>query len=288
MNVAKGGLGLPSSRPHKTWRVRDDASMGLLDGELAIVTGGGAGIGRATCELFAKEGARVAVLDIDAESAAAVAAAVGGVAVVADVADPAQCARGIAEANDALGGLTILVNNAGVGAAMPLHSYSDTDWARIVGVNLSGTFYAMRAAIPLMRSAGGCIVNNASLTGVRPTRFEAPYSAAKAGVISLTMAAALEYAPSIRVNCVSPGFIDTALTQIVLQDDERRAIVEKATPLQRVGTPEDVANVILFLASPLAAYVTGQNLLIDGGSFLPNTQADAVLQSFVARNAKDS
>ncbi len=262
--------------------------MGLLDGELAIVTGGGAGIGRATCERFAQEGARVAVLDIDPDSAAQVAADVGGVAVVADVADPEQCARGIAEAHAALGGLTILVNNAGVGAAMPLHSYSDDDWARIIGVNLSGTFYAMRAAIPLMRKKGGCIVNNASLTGVRPTRYEAPYSAAKAGVISLTMAAALEYAPSIRVNCVSPGFIDTALTQIVLADDERRAIVESATPLQRVGTPEDCANVILFLASPLAAYVTGQNVLIDGGSFLPNTQADAVLQSFVARNSKDS
>ena len=100
--------------------MRDDGEMGLLDGELAIVTGGGAGIGRATCERFAQEGARVAVLDIDPESAAQVAADVGGVAVVADVADPEQCARGIAEAHTALGGLTILVNNAGVGAAMPL------------------------------------------------------------------------------------------------------------------------------------------------------------------------
>lgn len=288
MCVARGGFGLPSSRPHNSWLLRDDGQMGLLDGELAIVTGGGAGIGRATCERFAQEGARVAVLDIDPESAARVAADIGGVAVVTDVADPEQCARGIAEAHTALGGLTILVNNAGVGAAMPLHSYSDDDWGRIIGVNLSGTFYAMRTAIPLMRKKGGCIVNNASLTGVRPTRYEAPYSAAKAGVISLTMAAALEYAPSIRVNCVSPGFIDTSLTEIVLVDDERRAIVEKATPLQRVGTPEECANVILFLASPLAAYVTGQNILIDGGSFLPNTQADAVLQSFVARNTKDS
>ncbi len=288
MCVARGGFGLPSSRPHNSGLLRDDGEMGLLDGELAIVTGGGAGIGRATCERLAQEGAHVAVLDIDPESAARVAADIGGVAVVADVADPEQCARGIAEAHEALGGLTILVNNAGVGAAMPLHSYSDDDWERIIGVNLSGTFYAMRTAIPLMRKKGGCIVNNASLTGVRPTRYEAPYSAAKAGVISLTMAAALEYAPSIRVNCVSPGFIDTALTEIVLVDDERRSIVEKATPLQRVGTPEDCANVIVFLASSLAAYVTGQNILIDGGSFLPNTQADAVLQSFVARNSKDS
>ena len=166
---------------------------------------------------------------------------------------------------------------------MPLHLYSDRDWSRIVGVNLDGTFFATRAAVPLLKESKGCIVNVASLTGVRPTRFEAPYSAAKAGVISLTMAAALEYAPDIRVNCVSPGFIDTNLTAIVLADDERRTVVEEATPLERVGTAEDVANVITFLASAQAAYVTGQNIVVDGGSALPNTQADAILQSFVGR-----
>ena len=257
--------------------------MGLLDGQRAVVTGGAAGIGRATVERFAAEGATVAVLDVDADGAAAVAAAVGGVAVVADVADAEACAAGIASAADALGGLSILVNNAGVGAAMPLHLYSDRDWSRIVGVNLDGTFFATRAAVPLLKESKGCIVNVASLTGVRPTRFEAPYSAAKAGVISLTMAAALEYAPDIRVNCVSPGFIDTNLTAIVLADDERRTVVEEATPLERVGTAEDVANVITFLASAQAAYVTGQNIVVDGGSALPNTQADAILQSFVGR-----
>lgn len=257
--------------------------MGLLDGQLAIVTGGAAGIGRATAERFAAEGARVAVLDIDGDGAAAVADAIRGVAVVADVADAESCAAGIAEGASALGGLSILVNNAGIGAAMPMHLYSDQDWRRIVGVNLDGTFFGIRAAIPFLKESRGCIVNVASLTGVRPTRFESPYSAAKAGVISLTMAAALEYAPEIRVNCVSPGFIDTNLTAIVLADDERRAVVEEATPLERVGTAEDVANVITFLASSQAAYVTGQNLVVDGGSALPNTQADAILQSFVGR-----
>lgn len=257
--------------------------MGLLDGQLAIVTGGAAGIGRATVERFVAEGARVAVLDVDAEGAAAVADSIGGVAVVADVADPDACAAGIAAGAEALGGLSILVNNAGIGAAMPLHLYSDRDWRRIVGVNLDGTFHGIRAAVPLLEESRGCIVNVASLTGVRPTRFEAPYSAAKAGVIALTMSAALEYAPAIRVNCVSPGFVDTDLTAIVLADDERRRIVEEATPLERIGTAADVANVITFLASPQAAYVTGQNIVIDGGSFLPNTQADAILQSFVGR-----
>ena len=154
---------------------------------------------------------------------------------------------------------------------------------RFTNEGISTAFFATKAAIPFLKESRGCIVNVASLTGVRPTRFESPYSAAKAGVISLTMAAALEYAPDIRVNCVSPGFIDTNLTAIVLADDERRTVVEEATPLERVGTAEDVANVITFLASAQAAYVTGQNIVVDGGSALPNTQADAILQSFVGR-----
>jgi NAD(P)-dependent dehydrogenase (short-subunit alcohol dehydrogenase family) len=166
---------------------------------------------------------------------------------------------------------------------MPLHSYSDEAWARLMGVNLTGTFYGIRAAVPLMRDRGGSIVNHASVSGVRPTRFEGPYSAAKAGVISLTMDAALEYAPDIRVNCVSPGLIETNLTAIVLGDETMRATVAAATPLGRIGTPREVADVVVFLASPLAAYVTGQNILVDGGSFLPNSQADAILQEFVRR-----
>ena len=140
--------------------------MGLLDGQLAIITGGAAGIGRATAERFAAEGARVAVLDIDGEGAATVAAAIGGVAVVADVADADACAAGIAEAAAALGGVSILVNNAGIGAAMPLHLYSDGDWRRIVGVNLDGTFYGTKAAIPFLKESRGCIVNVASLAGL--------------------------------------------------------------------------------------------------------------------------
>ncbi len=139
---------------------------------------------------------------------------------------PTPCTAAITAAADALGGISVLFNNAGIGAARPLHEYSDRAWAKIVGVNLAGTFHGIRAAVPLMREAGGCIVNHASVSGVRPTRFEGPYSAAKAGVISLTMDAALEYAPAIRVNCVSPGFIDTALTAGVLADPNLRAAVE--------------------------------------------------------------
>ena len=254
--------------------------MGLLDGQRAVITGGASGIGAATARRMHEEGAAIAIVDIDDAAGAAIAASVDGHAFTADVSDPDACAAAINAAAAALGGISILFNNAGVGAARPLHDYSDRAWARLIGVNLAGTFHGIRAAVPLMREAGGCIVNHASVSGVRPTRFEGPYSAAKAGVISLTMDAALEYAPAIRVNCVSPGLIETPLTAGVLGDATLRAAVEDATPMGRVGAADDVANAVVFLASPLASYITGHNLVIDGGSYLPNAQADAILRQF--------
>ncbi len=253
--------------------------MGMLEGQLAVITGGASGIGAATARRFVEEGARVAIVDVDTDAAAALASEVGGVAITADVAEPESIAGAVAEAAERLGGLTTVFNNAGIGAARPLHDYSDRAWTKIVDVNLAGTFDGIRAAVPLLAD-GGCIVNHASVSGIRPTRFEGPYSAAKAGVISLTMDAALEYAPRIRVNCVSPGFIETALTAGVLADAESRAAVERGTPLRRVGTATEVANAVVFLASPLASYVTGHNLVVDGGSYLPNSQADAILARF--------
>ncbi len=254
--------------------------MGLLDGQRAVVTGGASGIGAATARRMHEEGASIAIVDIDDAAGVAIAASVDGRAFTADVSDPDACAAAINAAAEALGGMSILFNNAGVGAARPLHEYSDRAWAKLIGVNLAGTFHGIRAAVPLMRESGGCIVNHASVSGVRPTRFEGPYSAAKAGVISLTMDAALEYAPAIRVNCVSPGLIETPLTAGVLGDESLRAAVDAATPMARVGSADDVANAVVFLASPLASYITGHNLVVDGGSYLPNAQADAILRQF--------
>jgi NAD(P)-dependent dehydrogenase (short-subunit alcohol dehydrogenase family) len=257
--------------------------MGLLEGCRAIVTGGASGIGAATCRRFVEEGATVAVLDVDAEGAAAVAEPLGAKVVAADVADAEAMATAVADAADALGGLTCLVNNAGVGNVMHLADYPDQEWDRLLDVNLRGTFHGLRAALPLLREAGGtgCVVNVASVSALRPTRGEAPYSAAKAAVISLTRSAALEYAPGVRVNAVAPGFVDTPLTHFAVADPAYADPIVAGTPLQRIGTADEVADVIVFLCSRLARYVTGETVVVDGGSVLGNPQVDIFLRSLL-------
>ena len=256
--------------------------MGLLDGARAVVTGAGSGIGRETCLQFAAHGARVVALDIDGDSARSVAKEIGGEPTVADVTDREALETAMHRAAELLGGITILVNNAGVGAMKPLHQYKDSEYAAVVDASLRGTFNGIGVAAPLMvAGGGGSIVNMASVSGMRPTRGEAPYSAAKAGVIALTQSGALEYAPTVRVNCVSPGLIETPLTSALLHNDEARQVFDRGTPLGRVGTAADVAGVIVFLCSDLAAYVTGANIPIEGGSLLASAQMDSTLSAIL-------
>lgn len=253
---------------------------GRFAGRQALVTGGGSGIGEVLCQLFAREGASVTVLDRDGDAAARVAADVGGRAVTADVRDSDAVNAAVRDAADAMGGLTDLVNNAGIGTAKPLLDYSDKEWHLLVDVNLTGTFHGIRAAAPIMLEAGrGSIVNNASLTGIRPTRGEGPYSAAKAGVLALTQSAALELGPTVRVNAVAPGMIQTPLTEMIVANDDWRTAAESGTPAGRLGTADEVAEVIAFLASDAASYVTGQTIVVDGGSVLPSLQSDALLRA---------
>jgi NAD(P)-dependent dehydrogenase (short-subunit alcohol dehydrogenase family) len=255
-------------------------SDGTLEGHRAIVTGGGAGIGAATARLLAARGAQVAVLDRAIDAAEAVADEIGGHAFEVDVADPSATTSAVQAATEAMGGLTDVVANAGFGLNKPLHLYSDKEWRLVVGVNLDGTFHTLRAAIPILLDAGGGnLVTVATLNATRPLQGEAPYSAAKAGVVNLTATAALEYAPTIRANCVSPGMIATALTSIITGDPDFTAVAEAGTPLRRIGTAAEVAEVIGFLCSDAAAYITGQNLVVDGGAGLPNLQADSIVKA---------
>jgi NAD(P)-dependent dehydrogenase (short-subunit alcohol dehydrogenase family) len=266
----------------------EDSGMGLLDGQKAIVTGGGSGIGAAVARAMVGEGAQVAVLDLHEDRGRAVAEEIGGVAFAVNVVDGDAVDRAVSGAAEALGGLTCLVNNAGIGSLKPLHEYTSKEWDLLVDVNLKGTFNGLRAAVPHLRVAGAarpgaaCVVNIASVSGIRPTRGESPYGAAKAGVIALTMSGALEYGPEgIRVNCVSPGFIRTALTEFAFSVPAYLEAIEAGTPLGRTGTAEDIADVVVFLASDRARFVTGVNLAVDGGSMLPSAQMDPMLRDLL-------
>lgn len=256
---------------------------GAGSGTGALVTGGGSGIGAAIARRLAADGARVAVLDRRAEEAKAIAEEVGGVAVIADVWDGDAVEAAVAEAASATGGLRIAVNNAGIGALKPLETYSDREWERLIGVNLTGAFHVIRAVTPHLRESGrGSIVNISSLSGSMPTRGEGPYSVAKAGLLALTKSAALELAPLIRVNCVSPGFIDSPLTAGLFDLDGVRAGLESRTPLGRIGRCDEVASAVAFLCSDAATYVTGHDLVVDGGAHLIHAQADPMLRNLLA------
>jgi NAD(P)-dependent dehydrogenase (short-subunit alcohol dehydrogenase family) len=254
--------------------------MGLLDGQRAFVTGGASGIGAATCRRMAAEGARVAVVDIDAERAAEVAGPINGIALGVDVTDYDAMHAAALDANEQLGGLTLLFNNAGGSSLAAIHDWDLAEWQRIVTLNLTGVFHGFKAVAPLiLASGGGAIVSTSSISGTRPAAGEAPYAAAKAAVAALTASAALEYAPTIRVNAVAPGMIATPLTHLLLEKRGlgREEHMKTKTPLARIGAPEDIADVVVFLSSDLARFVTGQNLVIDGGMTLHGSGVDGVL-----------
>jgi NAD(P)-dependent dehydrogenase (short-subunit alcohol dehydrogenase family) len=257
--------------------------MGLLEGQRAVVTGGGSGIGRATARRMVDEGASVAVVDLDGDAADQVAKEIGALAYRVDVTDAEALEAAVADAAERLGGLSVMYNNAGTGGMAYTHGYRPEDWERLVRVNLTGVWHGIRAAAPLLLAGGGgSIVSTASISGTRPSAGEAPYAASKAGVAALTATAALEYAPTIRVNAVSPGMIRTGLTSPLLDNfpDQVESLVEK-TPVGRIGEPEDIADVVIFLCSDLARFITGQNLVVDGGMTLHGAGVDGLLRAFV-------
>ena len=237
-----------------------------------LITGASRGIGAACARRFVRDGWKVAVHYYKSEAEALAlaeelrAAGAEAVPVRGDLSDPAQAARAVEGAQAALGHLDALVCNAGV--ALPVQLLTDTtddQWRRVMGTDLDGVFFTLRAAIPGMVSRKrGAIVTVSSMWGVTGGSCEAPYSAAKAGVIGLTKALAKELGPSgIRVNCVAPGAIETDMTAFLTPED-RAALADEA-PLGRMGTPEEVAEAIRFLAGEEARFITGQVLRVDGG-----------------------
>jgi NAD(P)-dependent dehydrogenase (short-subunit alcohol dehydrogenase family) len=258
--------------------------MGRLDGQRAIVTGGASGIGLATARRLHAAGAQVALLDLPGERLDAAAADWSAPIFAADVRDAAAMAEAFRAAADALGGLTTLFLNAGAGSVAPLDRYAPADVARLIDVNLVGVFNGLRAGLPLLlESGGGAVVTCASVSGLQPTRGEAPYAAAKAGVIALTQSAALEYGPRIRVNCVSPGLIRTPLSEGLFRIPGLIEPLLDALPAGRAGTADEVADAVVFLCSPQAAFITGANLVIDGGQSLVGGGIDAVMRGLLAR-----
>ena len=245
---------------------------GVLNGKIAVVTGAGSGIGRAITLRFAAEGANVLAVDRDAEGNAETAQLArpspGRVELCAcDVTDERAPDDVMAACNDAFQRIDILINNAGIGGARPVHETDDADLDRFTDVNLRAVFRFARAAVGEMRERGGSVVNMASVFGLRGFPGSSIYSATKAALIGLTQNMAADYGPDgIRVNALAPGFIETPLTAARIAGNEWFVdAMVGGTPLGRIGQPEDVAAAALFLCSDDAAFITGQVLAVDGG-----------------------
>ncbi|MEN6371983.1 MAG: 3-oxoacyl-[acyl-carrier-protein] reductase [Armatimonadota bacterium] len=244
-----------------------------LEGKVALVTGAGRngkGIGRSICLELVKAGAKIVITDYVEENATALAEeikSVGGeaLAVQANVADPADVERLVSSAVDKFGRIDILVNNAGITRDNLILRMTEAEWDSVLNTNLKGTFNCTKAVSKVMlRQRSGKIVNVASVMGIVGNAGQANYSASKGGVIALTKTTAKEFGSrGINVNAVAPGFIQTVMTEEM--SEQAKKSIEKQIPLTRLGTPDDVAKVIMFLCSEAASYLTGQVINVDGG-----------------------
>jgi D-sorbitol dehydrogenase (acceptor) len=253
--------------------------MKPLEGKVALVTGGARGIGRAICEAMAEAGAKVAVADLNKQDAFEIAQAIGGVAVEMDVTDFDALAARVQEVDDALGGIDILVNTAGIFNMASIDKVTTEDYRRQYDVNVGGTIFVCQAVIPIMKKrGGGSIINFSSQAGRRGEPNVTLYCSTKAAVISVTQSLALELAgDNIRVNAIAPGVVDTPMWDVVdaqfaayenKPKGQKKREVGEAVPLGRMGDPTDIADPCVFLASDAARYITAQTLNVDGGNWM--------------------
>jgi len=229
-----------------------------------IVTGAAHGLGKCIAEHAARAGYRVGVLDLQLEQARTVAEEIGGVPLAADVTD----VRSVEKAFEQFGETPdVLVNNAGILRTGPLLDHDLEDFRRVIEVNLTSVFAVARIAARRMKSAGGgCIINMSSVNGINPSTQCGAYATAKAGVLALTRQMAMEWGGyGIRVNSIAPGFIDAGMQSPFFENEKVRELRSNAVPLKRLGSAEDVATCALFLASDNAAYISGENITVDGG-----------------------
>ena len=254
--------------------------MASFEGKVVIITGGALGIGQATAWEFAKEGAKVAVADVNREAGEGTVAEVErlggeGLMLQSDVSDSSDCRRVVEATVERFGGVDILFNNVGIQPPASYTNVEDTPeamWDRIIGVNLKSCFLMSKYAIPELRKrGGGVIINTASVQGLQSQPLVPPYAASKGGILSLTRQMSLDYAKdNIRVLAVCPGSIDTPMLRAaagVVGGDPDEVVGQwgAAHPIGRVGTGQDIANAVLFLASDKASFMTGENVNVDGG-----------------------
>jgi len=244
--------------------------MGILDGKTAIVTGAARGLGRAIAEELARNGANLGLCDLKAEWLEETAESVKSMGakvtcVSVDVSNGDEVTKAVAEINEAMGSVDVLINNAGITKDGLLMRMSEADWDAVLSVNLKGTFLFTKAVSrPMMKQRSGTIVNIASIIGLIGNAGQCNYAASKAGVIALTKSTAKELASrNIRANAVAPGFIQSKMTE-VLSDEVTQKMLDQI-PMKRLGQPEDIARAVLFLASDRSSYITGQTLTISGG-----------------------